>query len=217
MDTWQGDFGWQSYALTGRPDLLNYLRTGDLTWIDLWAFYDERGLPPTTALARCASLFHQFLSWQLDLEGGQVDTEGELMRDLMAWARFCVKHDGEVPERTVRDQLVELAEAGSVSASYFEHAYQCYLRAVVENYSANWQAGSAPQEFEGLDELVPCHGHGKLDVFVPEDSPGNPMAGTSEWERFKRAVVQHYHDTWCASYSGLMDRMNDMLDDRPAL
>ncbi|MCA1595696.1 MAG: hypothetical protein LC772_04640 [Chloroflexi bacterium] len=217
MDTWQGDFGWQSYALTGRPDLLNYLRAGDFTWGDLWAFYDERGLPPAAALARCTSLFHQFLSWELDLVGGRLEPGDNLMDDLMSWAHFCVKHDGEIPERAVRDLLVELAEAGSVSTSYFEFAYQCYIRAVLASYSATWEDGGTTQEFEGLDELIPCHGHGKLDVFVPEDSPELPIAGTAEWQRFKRAVVQHHHDTWCASYSGLMERMSDMIDERPAL
>ena len=41
MVSWEGGFSWQGYALSGRPDFLNYLNAGDVTWEKLWDFYRQ--------------------------------------------------------------------------------------------------------------------------------------------------------------------------------
>ena len=51
MVSWDGDFNWQSYALQGRPDVLNYLHRGDVSWEGLWSFYRTRAASPEAVMA----------------------------------------------------------------------------------------------------------------------------------------------------------------------
>ncbi|HET6382363.1 MAG TPA: hypothetical protein VFJ58_03145 [Armatimonadota bacterium] len=218
MDTWQGEFGWQSHALTGRPDLLNYLRQGDFRWPDLWSFFEQRGAPPGEGLARCIRLFHQFCSWQLDLAGHVVEDDCEIAADLIAWGRYCVQHPEEIPEARIREDLTALAEAGAISPAYFECAYRCFLRALVEEHSGRWLRGETSSDrLDGLDDVTPCVGYGRLKVYVPEDAPELPIAANPQWQRYKRALAQREHDAWCASYASIIERLEDMTDERPGL
>ena len=50
MTSWEGGFGWQEYALSGRPDFLNYLHSGDVTWEKLWEFYRRQPAAPRAAV-----------------------------------------------------------------------------------------------------------------------------------------------------------------------
>ena len=56
MDAWEGAFSWQGYALEGRPDLLNYLYRGDVTWEQVWQLYRERPAK-ADAVLRISGLF----------------------------------------------------------------------------------------------------------------------------------------------------------------
>ena len=216
MDTWQGDFGWQAHAMTGRPDLLNYVRTGDLKWHELWAYYEARGLPSGDVCDRCTRLFHQFLSWQLDGEGGLIELSPEIHEDLVGWAAFCVRQEERLSEESLREELARLVESGSISPAYYEAAFHAYVIALVGHHARNWDA-EAPVSREGIDAIIPCLEQDRLRVFVPPDPPEMASTEGEPWQRFKRAVAQQQHDAWCASYAVLMERMNEMLDERPSL
>jgi hypothetical protein len=218
MDTWQGDFGWEAHARAGRPDLLNYLRLQELTWPLLWSYFNQRGLPPQDALKRCLRLFHQYVSWQFELAGSTAEHEIELELELIDWAVFCLNHGDEVPESWLQAELVSLAESGSVSTRYFEHAYRCFLIAVIRQRSREWaEGGCDPASAPMLEDVTSCSGYGLLQVYVPEDAPDLPFAQDARWQGFKRAIAQEKHDLWCASYAALIERLDDMFDERPGL
>ena len=66
---------WKTYALAGRPDFLNYLHAGDVTWPEVWSFY--RTYPADTdAVVRICGLFHMFESLAFDREGNLYISDG---------------------------------------------------------------------------------------------------------------------------------------------
>src|SRR5687767_699731 len=122
---------WQGYALTGRPDFLNYLRAGFVTWRQLWEFYRDHPADPNVVV-RLMGLFHGFQSHDYDREGCVLDPDGDVYPQLREWARFAVAQREFLPEGTLRDNLADLLEQNLVSPLYYEAAFSAYLEACDE-------------------------------------------------------------------------------------
>src|SRR5436190_7917816 len=131
MDSWQGAFGWQGYALEGRPDILNYLRQGDVTWPQVWDFYRVRPGQPE-AMLRVAGLFHASLSAQFDGAGCHLEPDSDLERELRAWAAFAAEREADLPESGLQATLARLADDGLLTPLYYQHAYAAYMEALLE-------------------------------------------------------------------------------------
>src|SRR5579872_278863 len=131
MDAVFADAGWKGYALTGRPDFLNYLKRGDVTWSELWAFYRENPAD-ASAMIHLMGLFHIFLSQQYDREGSVLDREGEVYPQLREWARFAVSCQEFVPEENLRDSLAHLLGQSLISALYYEAVFSVFVEACLE-------------------------------------------------------------------------------------
>ena len=87
---------WQTYALAGRRDFLNYLHKGNVTWPEVWSFY--RTYPADTdAVVRICGLFHMFESLAFDREGCVLDCDEGAYRSLREWSEFSVEAEAHLP------------------------------------------------------------------------------------------------------------------------
>jgi hypothetical protein len=123
--------GWQAYALTGRPDFLNYLRQGVVTWPELWEFFNTADAE-TEAMLRLSGLFHLFLCPEFEGEGSVLDEEGLVYPQLHTWALFAVQARETLPEERLRDSLSDLLAQGLLSPLYYEAAFSLYVEASAE-------------------------------------------------------------------------------------
>src|SRR5262249_2864910 len=142
MDSWEGAFGWQGYASEGRPDLLNYLYRGDVTWEQVWDFYRARPASPE-AMLRISGLFHASISGEYDRAGCYLDPDGEICRQLRVWAAFAAGCAELLPEEQIQETLARLGDAGLITAHYYRAAYTTYMEAVLDRYAAGWRARPA--------------------------------------------------------------------------
>jgi hypothetical protein len=142
MDSWEGSFSWQGYALEGRPDLLNYVQRGDVAWERVWDLYRSQPVDPAVVL-RISGLFHAFMSSQYDREGCYLDEDGETCRQLRAWCRFAAEREDLLPEVRIQDALGRLGDGSLISRLYYVAAYQLYMEALLDRYADAWRDGSA--------------------------------------------------------------------------
>jgi hypothetical protein len=201
MDAWEGAFGWQGYALEGRPDILNYLRRGDVSWRQVWDLYGARPAPPD-AMLRISGLFHASLSAEFDGAGCHLDPDGEIRRQLRDWAVFAV--GAALPETGLQETLARLADSGLITALYYPVAYAAYMEALLDRYAAGWgDERNGPAEG---GEPVTAHADGagcSLPRYYPERLRFPDLQGDARWERSMGAFLAVHHCGWSRAYAAL--------------
>lgn len=200
--TWEGSFNWQGYVLMGRPDLLNYIRAGDVTWEGIWRFCHEANAPGDAVL-RVTRLFHLFASWAYDQAGCWLDPEGEVCRDLRAWAGHAVAWEEGPREESHLSVLAGLLEKGLVSRFYYEAAFAVWAACALDTYATRWVG-----EREAVRALAGGNGGtlprlvvaGALPLRDPESGRFPTLQGDAEWEAcMPRLLARHYH-SWNRVY-----------------
>lgn len=193
---WEGEFHWQGYVLSGRPDVMNYIRAGDVTWERIWRFCRE-GNVPGDAVLRVTRLFHIFLSWAYDRAGCWLDPEGEVCRELRGWAREAVAWEDGPSEESHLAVLSALLEKNLVSRLYYEAAFTLYAEAALDGYAARWE-----REREAIRELAAANGAGMpstvtagaLPPYQPEVGRYAGLGQDDEWVAcLPRLMARHYH------------------------
>lgn len=192
-----GDTGWHAYALTGRPDLLNYMRRGDVTWSDLWRFYRDNPADPS-AMVRLMGLFHMFLSQDYDGEGCVLDEGGRVYPQLREWAEFVVECRDLVPEEKLRDSLASLLSQSLVSALYYEAVFNTYLEATLHQHAAVWATDPEQLEkLEAVDRIEPRKG--RLSMHLPE-LHWAPALHDTRWNETATALMGRHYVAWDQAY-----------------
>lgn len=203
------DTGWQAYALNGRPDLLNYMRRGDVTWSDLWRFYRASPADPS-AMVRLIGLFHMFLSQDYDREGCVLDADGEVYPRLHEWAVFVAECSDFIPEEKLRESLADLLGRSLISPLYYEAVFNAYLEAELHHVAALETAPSSNGDAPNTKSTY----HGRLCVHLYEDglNPRVP-AGAASRQLFSTLVGRHYA-AWDQAYTvALGEDETDWLDE----
>jgi len=185
--------GWKGYALTGRPDFLNYVRQGDVTWSELWEFYRASPTEPDAMLRLCG-LFHLFLCPQFEEEGSVLDADEGSYLPLKEWARFAVYIQFALPETRLRDALSELLAQGLLSPLYYEAVFSTYLEADMERQE--WETSAL---LNGVQTSRPLEGLGNgLRIRLP-DFPSTYATSPHRNERLLQVAGGHYA-AWNRSY-----------------
>ena len=184
---------WHGYALTGRPDFLNYLRRGDVSWSDLWRFYRET---PAEAdvMTRLIGLFHAFLSVEYDREGCVLDADNRVYPQLHEWARFAVECREYLPEEKLRDSLAGLLAQSLVSAHYYEAVFNVYLEAYLEQQRERWMT-EVPHK---LPEEAPLSR--RLAVRLSDLPHWQILAATPGLRQAAESVVDGHYPGWNRAY-----------------
>ena len=104
MASEDSNYIWQSYLLQGRPDFVNYIHTGDVTWPQVWEALDDLDESDTAVLLKACRFFFAFNSWEFDEMGCAMDLDSELAEHVGSWARFAVRRRGALPEPALRPQ-----------------------------------------------------------------------------------------------------------------
>ena len=203
--TWEGDFGWQSYVLAGRPDLLNYVHGGDVTWPKIWSFCRRKPAPPES-IQRVGGLFHMFLSAAYDRSGCWLDPDGEVYRDLRCWAEFAVEAPEALPEERVLAGLSQLLDGGLISRLYYAAAFATYVEAALDGYAARW-----PRDRTHLLTLAVSNGGGGSDrasapesrllpAYAPDPGRFAALEGDTEWEGCLERLLHRHYASWNQVY-----------------
>lgn len=196
-DSWEGQFNWQVYALAGRPDFLNYLHAGDVTWEGVWRFCREQPVPPDSIL-RVMSLFHVFLSAAYDSAGCWLDPEGEVCRELQTWAGLAVAMEETLLEADVLEVLSHLLERGLASRLYYEAAFATYVEAALDRAVARWPHD--PTHLRASEtERAPSEAR-LLPAYAPDPSRFAALENDPEWERCMSRLVDRHYDSWNRVY-----------------
>jgi len=199
MDAISFEAGWQGYALTGRPDLLNYLRRGDVTWSQLWDFYRAHPADPG-AVVRLMGLFHAFLSVQYDAEGAVLDYEQGVYPQLREWAQLAVECADWIPEEKIRDSLAGLLEQDLISPLYYEAVFNVYLEASVERSAAIWsEQPEARASLGGLE--VPAVTFRRISIQLPERVLSDSLQNDPQWAAARSRIVSCRHADWDRAYA----------------
>lgn len=198
---------WVAYAVTGRPDFLNYLRRGDVTWSELWAYYHRSPADPG-AMLRLSGLFHIFLSHDYDREGGVLDRDGSVYRALSEWARFAVACTEFLPEEKVCEGLAALLGDSLISPLYFEAAFSTYMEALV---TAEASAPAPPAAGPGYHRNGGSGGRA-LRLLLPDLSDGRVAAAVSG-DAVSSAIRSHYGPWNVAYLTALGQEQEDWLDE----
>jgi len=199
--------GWKGYALTGRPDFLNYVRRGDVTWSELWAFYRVSPAEPGAMLRLCG-LFHLFLCPQFEAEGSVLDSDEGAYFPLQEWARFAVYTQFVLPEARLRESLSELLAQGLLSPLYYEAVFSAYLEAEAERQE--WETSAL---LTSSQKLRPAEDLGSgLRIRLP-NFPSTYATSPQRNERLLQVVGGHYTE-WNQSYlNAIGDEDEDWLDE----
>lgn len=192
MITWEGRFNWQEYALTGRPDFLNYLHAGDVTWEELWDYYRRQPASPD-AIRSLTRLFHLFLSCEYDAAGCWLDPEGELAARLRAWAEFTLDRADDLLEEVQAD-LAGLVGSGLVTPLYYRAAYLTWMEASVDRHAAAWKQGGIPSA-DFFSEL-PGPDARHLPVYHPDPTRFPDLLGNPAWNDALRTHVAAQYCAW---------------------
>jgi hypothetical protein len=215
--TWEGAYNWQGYVLSGRPDLMNYVRAGDVTWERIWRFCRDAPAPGDAVL-RVTRLFHIFLSWAYDRAGCWLDPEGEVCRELRAWARHAVAWEEGPQEELQLSVLAGLLEKNLVTRLYYEAAFAIYAEAALEAYAERWR-----RDRETIRDLAGANGAalprlataGALPPYEPEAQRFAELSHDAEWEAcVPRLLARHYH-SWNRVYLATAPdaELSEMLQD----
>lgn len=203
-----GDAGaaWKEYALTGRPDFLNYLHGGDVSWDDLWRFYQENPAD-AGAVVKLIRLFHLFQCRDFEQSGSILDRDEAAYQALRSWATFAVACQEVLPESLLCESLSDLLANSMVSPLYYEAVFSVYLEASLEHANGVGVPDSpaeppgSPAEFQA----------GRLRVRLP-DLPlllNNREDGSSLLPAHQQCYALWDHAYSCA----LGEELNDWEDE----
>jgi hypothetical protein len=199
MISWEGSFNWQAYALTGRPDFLNYLKTGDVTWDGLWEFYRQQ-TPPQEAVRSLMRLFHIFLSSEYDDAGCWLDPDGEISARLRAWTTFAQDIADRVPVEEVQADLAGLVSAGLVTPLYYQAAYLIYMETSVDRHASNWAGGRTAASVPEAREL-PDPEDRRLPVYHPGPSRFTHLRGDPAWDAALNSLITTQYSSWNTAFA----------------
>ena len=205
MDSWEGTFSWQGYALEGRPDLLNYLQRGDATWEQVWDLYRGRPVDPAAVL-RISGLFHAFMSNLYDREGCYLDEDGETCRQLRAWCRFAAEREELLPEIRIQETLGRLGDGGMISRLYYVAAYRLYMEALLDCFAEAWRGGAARESVpaeEGAASTRPDAapaGELWLPGCYPAAERFTDLQADPAWEAGLRVFLAGHQRSWNCAY-----------------
>jgi hypothetical protein len=166
MEPVSADSAWRSYALTGRPDIYNYVQHGDVTWPEVWDFY-RRYPADTDAMIRIIGLFHMFESVAFDMEGSVLDHDDGVYVSLRDWARFAIECGGFLPEAKLREDLGELLGQSLIAPLYFEAAFNVFLETMLERHPEIGIPGDEIREWVRA-VTPPVHDEHHLRARLPE-------------------------------------------------
>jgi hypothetical protein len=211
-DSWEGQFGWQGHALVGRPDFLNYLHAGDVTWEGIWRFCCAQPVPPDSVL-RVMSLFHVFLSAAYDSAGCWLDPEGEVYRELQLWARFAVSMEETLPEAEVLDALGQLLDTGLATRLYYGAAFATYVEAALDRAVARWPH-DATHLRAAEAERAPSEAR-LLPAYAPDPARFAALENDPEWERCMNHLLDRHYDSWNRVYVATApdDELSELLQE----
>jgi hypothetical protein len=215
MDAWDGSFSWKGYALQGRPDLLNYLRRGDATWEQVWDCYREHAAE-SAAILRIMGLFHAFMSARYDQEGCHLDEEGEVCRQLRAWAAFAIDVMEWLPEERIQESLARLGEAGMITPLYYAAAYSRYMEAILDCSALRWRA-QWPAWTDHPDPGQEDRPSGEssapepalLPGYAPDRARFPDLRVEPAWERSVEALLASHYPSWNQAYCSLCPPTDD--------
>jgi hypothetical protein len=198
MDSWEGQFSWQAHALSGRPDFLNYLNAGDVTWEDLWAFYRQQRAS-AAAVRALMRLFHLFLSSEYDAAGCWLDPDSEIRARLEHWAEFALDSSDRVPLSDIRADLAGLVGSGLVTSLYYEAAYLVFMEVSVDRAASSWSEAASDRlmvaaEFPERHERI-------LPVYHPGSGRFPHLAGDVRWHTALRSHVAAQYRAWNGAYA----------------
>jgi hypothetical protein len=193
------DTGWQAYALTGRPDLLNYMRRGDVTWSELWRFYRQSPADPS-AMIRVMGLFHMFLSHDYDGEGCVLDADGRVYPQLREWARFVVDSQDFVPEEKLRDSLAGLLGQSLISPLYYEAVFNAYLEAALHKHAAVWSTDSTLLEKLRTPEMREPR-EGRLAIHLHDMRWSSDLQDSRYWHDTVSMLMGRHYAAWDQAYA----------------
>jgi hypothetical protein len=194
MISWEGRFSWQGYASAGRPDFLNYLNAGDVTWEELWQFYRQTPASPE-AIRSLMRLFHLFLSRRYDAAGCWLDPDGEVAACLRAWAEFALDATERLPLDEVQGDLAGMVGGGGVTPLYYQAAYLVFMEASVDRHASTWNDGRATGPLAGRPEL-PAPDERCLPVYHPGADRFSHLQGDASWDAALRSLVSEQYASW---------------------
>jgi hypothetical protein len=202
MVAWEGDFGWQGYALQGRPDVLNYLHRGDVSWEGLWSFYRAREASAEAMMA-VMNLFHAFMSAEYDSQGCWLDPDGEPYRHLRAWASFALEQEEILSESVIQAGLAHLADISLISAHYYHAAFQVYMESVLDQHAARWRREPTRKAAASRVDF-PTPDARRLPIYFPEASRFAELRSDPQWEDSVRALLANHYQSWNTAYAAAL-------------
>jgi hypothetical protein len=198
MVSWEGRFNWQGYALTGRPDFLNYLYAGDVTWDELWDFY-RQAPAPQEAVRSLTRLFHLFLSREYDATGCWLDPDGEVRARLRSWAEFALDAADRLPLDELLADLAGLVGSDLITPLYYQAVYLVFMEASVDRQASAWTAereAVVAAEEPGL----PLPDERRLPVYHPGADRFSHLQGDAAWDAALRSLVSQQYCSWNSAY-----------------
>jgi hypothetical protein len=174
------DSAWRGYAVSGRPDFLNYLHRGDVTWRELWDYYRENPADPASVL-RLTGLFHAFLCQDFETAGSLLDPDSDVCQGLRTWAAFAAGHTEFVPEEKLRESLTGLLAQSLISPLYYEAVFNVFLEASL---------GEDPGEGLAEEDGTTAAAARRLRILLPDLYGEHPGAGAL------RAAADRRHAAW---------------------
>ena len=199
MISWEGSFNWQAYALTGRPDFLNYLNTGDVTWDGLWEFYRQQ-TPPQEAVRSLTRLFHLFLSREYDDAGCWLDPDGEICARLRTWAAFAQDTADQVPLEELQTDLAGLVSAGLVTPLYYQAVYLVFMETSVDRQASAWTGGQRVPAVPAAREL-PNPEERRLPVYHPGATRFTHLQGDPAWDAALNSLITGQYRSWNTAFA----------------
>jgi hypothetical protein len=199
MTSWEGRFSWQSYALSGRPDFLNYLNAGDVTWEELWQFYRQTPASPE-AVRSLMRLFHLFLSSQYDAVGCWLDPEGEVAARLRAWAEFVLDAAERLSIEQTQADLAALVGSGLVTPLYYQAAYLAFMETSVDRHASEWSQGRAAGPLADGPEL-PAPAERCLPVYHPGADRFSHLRNDPSWDAALHSLVSEQYSSWNRAFA----------------
>src|SRR5207248_670580 len=148
---------------------------------------------------------HAMLSSLFDAEGCHLDEDGEIRRQLCAWATFAVQHPELLSEERIQEGLARLGDSSLISEHYYTAAFAVYAEALVDHFAAEWPAAN-----DGLGERAPADfpdaRERQLAVYYPSLARYPALCRDPSWEPSMRSFLAAHYDSWnrvyAATYSG---------------
>jgi len=215
MEPESSDFTWQSYLLQGRPDFVNYIRSGDATWQQVWAALDELDESDAPVLLKACRFFFAFSSWEFDEMGCVLDPDSELAANISIWSRFAVRRRGALPEDRLQAALRELVNLGTASPLFYELVYECYGAALTELAASRWPA-QVELPFLAVIPVDPDAEPLPWCKVSPSEAHTD-LAEDRRWLDFCHTLLDYHRSSWSQGYAAIAQNMELLAEDRAAL